>query len=116
MKKIELILRHILEDCSDIQSFIADMNEVEFIENNMVKKAVCMSLINIGELVKSLPIDFCENHSELPWKKIAGMRDITAHKYKQLDMVAVWRVAKERIPELLSFINTFLEGEAENNK
>jgi uncharacterized protein with HEPN domain len=92
------------------------MNETDFINNNMVKKAVCMSLINIGELVKSLPIDFCDKHSELPWKKIAGMRDITAHKYKQLDMIAVWRVAKERIPKLLSFINVFLKGESGNKE
>jgi uncharacterized protein with HEPN domain len=111
MKKVKLILLHILEDCSDIQNFIAGMNETDFMNNNMVKKAVCMSLINIGELVKSLPMDFCEKYSELPWRKIAGMRDITAHKYKQLDMIAVWRVAKERIPELLKFINTYLENE-----
>jgi uncharacterized protein with HEPN domain len=66
-----------------------------------------MSLINIGELVKSLPQDFCSAHDDLPWKRIAGMRDLVAHKYKTLDMQAVWLVAKERVPEILSFIRKY---------
>ncbi|NLB41554.1 MAG: hypothetical protein GX815_04715 [Clostridiales bacterium] len=41
-----------------------------------MKKAVCTSLINIGELVKALPQEFCEVNPQLPWKRIAGMRDI----------------------------------------
>ncbi len=63
-----------------------------------------MSLIHIGELVKGLPQEFCEANPELPWKRIARMRDIVAHKYKALDMDAVWEVVSVRIPEILSFI------------
>ena len=70
-----------------------------------MKKAVCTSLINIGELVKALPQEFCEVNPQLPWKRIAGMRDIVAHKYKTIDMDAVWEVVNVRIPEILSFIH-----------
>ncbi|MGI6712373.1 MAG: DUF86 domain-containing protein, partial [Bacillota bacterium] len=64
-------------------------------------------LINIGELVKSLPKNFCDANPQLPWRRIAGMRDIAAHKYKQLDMDAVWIVANERIQEILDFIEDY---------
>jgi uncharacterized protein with HEPN domain len=104
MKKIDVILFHILEDCNDIQNFIKDESKESFLSNIMLKKAVCMSLINIGELVKSLPKTFCEQHPQLPWKRIAGMRDIAAHKYKQLDMEAMWIVADKRVPEIIDFI------------
>ncbi len=58
MKKIETILRHMKQDAVEIQDFIKGLNETEFTINILVRKAVCMSLINIGELVKTLPDEF----------------------------------------------------------
>jgi uncharacterized protein with HEPN domain len=58
MKRVENIFDHIKEDCEDIQTFIQGVSKDEFLNNTMLKKAVCMSLINIGELVKSLPQEF----------------------------------------------------------
>ena len=75
----------------------------------MVRKAVCMSLINIGELVKTLPDDFREGYSEIPWKQMAGLRDLAAHKYHRLDFSAIWNVAVNRIPELLNFIDRYFD-------
>ena len=83
------------------------MNERSFLENKLVRNAVGMSLINIGELVKSLPMDFHEANPQIPWRRIAGMRDMAAHKYQTLDMVAVWNVVQNRIPEILAFINSY---------
>jgi uncharacterized protein with HEPN domain len=108
MKKVEIILLHIKQDASEIQDFIQGLNEETFVTNLLVRKAVCMSLINIGELVKTLPSEFRDNNPEIPWKRIAGLRDLAAHKYHQLDWEAIWNVAVNRIPELLDFINLFL--------
>jgi uncharacterized protein with HEPN domain len=110
MKKIETILLHIRQDALEIQDFIAGLDGEAFTANLLVRKAVCMSLINIGELVKSLPNEFRDNNPEIPWKRIAGLRDLAAHKYHQLDWEAVWNVAVNRIPELLDFINLFFSG------
>lgn len=107
MSRIDDILEHIIEDCQDIENFIKGISYEEFINNIMIQKAVAMSLINIGELVKSLPKDFCEANSELPWRRIAGMRDLVAHKYKTLNMKTVWLVAVEHIPEIKSFIHSY---------
>lgn len=62
-----------------------------FCEDEMLKRAVCMTVINIGELVKNLS-DNCRNthsrntHRGIPWKEITGFRDIAAHKYQTLCM------------------------------
>ena len=110
MKKTNIIFEHIKEDCLDIQAFIQDVSKDEFLNNKMLKKAICMSLINIGELVKALPKEFCENNPQLPWRRISGMRDIAAHKYKTLDMDAVWEVVITRIPQILNFIESKFSG------
>jgi len=108
MKKTEIILRHIRQDALEILDFIKGFDEVGFIDNLIVRKAVCMSLINIGESVKTLPVEFRDKNSEIPWERIAGLRDLAAHKYHQLDFGAVWNVATDRIPELIKFIDLYL--------
>ena len=107
MSRIDNILSHIEEDCNDIIEFTNGITEEQFLGSKLVNKAVAMSLINIGELVKVLPAEFCDKYNAIPWKRIAGMRDIVAHKYKTLNMSAVWGVAHNKIPEIKQFINEY---------
>lgn len=111
MNRCKDILLHMREDCVDIRQFIEGMTEDEFANNKLVRNAVGMSLINIGELVKALPMDFREEHSKLPWRRIAGMRDLAAHKYQALDISAIWNVAKNRVPEIMEFIDEYIKTE-----
>lgn len=43
--------------------------------------SILYNLIVIGEAVKSLPTKAKVRHPDIPWKEIAGMRDILAHEY-----------------------------------
>jgi len=63
-----------------------------------------MSLINIGELTKSISSAFKTENKQIPWKNISGLRDITAHKYHTLNLDIVWSVVKNDIPTLKDFI------------
>ena len=103
MVRINVIFDHIRECCEDIFEFVRDMTLEDFLSNKLVRNAVWMSLINIGELVKALPIEYRNAHPEMPRKRLAGIRDLAAHKYQTRDMVAVWNVIQDRIPELYEF-------------
>lgn len=104
MKKDSEILKHLLEDALDILQYTAQSTFHDFVSNSMMRKAVCMSLINIGELSKSLSSTFKTEHRNMPWKSIAGLRDITAHKYHSLNLDVVWSVVENDIPKLREFI------------
>ena len=62
-------------------------------------RAICMTLINIGELVKHLTQEFRDTHKAIPWRAISGMRDITAHKYQTLRKEDVYSTCVEDIPD-----------------
>ncbi len=104
-ERTKRILALMREDCADAISFAEQVGSVdEFCANKLVRKAVVMSIINIGELAKKLPDEFKREHSEIPWRKIAGMRDLAAHGYHIMDYSIVWSVTRESVPELFSFI------------
>jgi uncharacterized protein with HEPN domain len=105
MKRDIELLKHISTDINDILLYTTDLNFDDFISNSMVRKAVCMSLINIGELTKNLSPAFKAKHKQIPWKSISGLRDITAHKYHTLNLDIVWSVVINDIPKLNEFIS-----------
>ena len=102
MVRVNVILDHIRECCEDIFDFVRDMELEDFLSNKLVRNAVGMSLINIGELVKALPIEYRDEHPEIPWKRIAGMRDLAAHKYQTLDMVLFGTSYRTEFPSCMS--------------
>ena len=76
-----------------------------FSSDEKTKRAVCMTFINIGELVKNLTDDFREKHSHVRWRDIAGLRDIAAHRYQTLRTEDIWETIKQDIPILYEQIS-----------
>ena len=77
-----------------------------FLENELLKRALGMTAINIGELVKVVTDDTRSQYNDFPWKAVAGMRDITAHRYQTLRMEDVYFTVHDEYPLLrLSLIH-----------
>jgi uncharacterized protein with HEPN domain len=94
-----------LDDALDAMNFAKEVGNVEaFSTNKLYRKAVIMSILSIGELAKNLPQEFKSAHKEIPWKRIAGMRDIAAHGYHVMDDDIIWDVVMHSIPELVQFL------------
>ncbi len=79
-----------------------------FNENEVLKRAICMTVINIGELVKALTTDLRAEYKNIAWKSIAGFRDIAAHKYQTLHMQDVYFTVVNDFPQLKKDIEQIL--------
>ena len=103
--RTQTILEYMLEDALDVVKFVDEIKSQEALSNNsLYRKAVIMSILNIGELAKKLPQEFKVSHNQIPWKKITGMRDVAAHGYHVMDDAIIWDVATHSIPELVEFL------------
>lgn len=63
----------------------------------------------IGEATKRVSTEFRASHPEIPWKEMAGMRDVLIHDYRDVDIPNVWTAVTESIPALLEALEPLLQ-------
>ena len=103
-----ILLQKVLSEIEIAQKMMDGFSLEQFEQNEMLKRAVSMTVINIGELVKNLSEQTRLSHTHIPWKAIAGFRDIAAHKYQTLRMEDVYETVTADFPSLKEQIEKIL--------
>lgn len=107
MKDDRVYLCHIRDAIERIESYTSKGKEA-FFRETIVQDAVIRNLEVIGEAVKNLSPDFRARHPEIPWSRIAGMRDVLIHGYFGVRLETVWNAVENRLPELKHYIELLL--------
>jgi uncharacterized protein with HEPN domain len=95
-----IFLQHILESLELIQEYLYKVSERKFKSSPAIQDRVLYRLMIIGEAVKNMPEKIRRQHAEIPWKAIAGLRDVLIHQYFGVDLDEVWLILKNRLPLL----------------
>ncbi|WP_414543829.1 DUF86 domain-containing protein [Nostoc sp. CCY0012] len=95
-------------------SFVSGMTKAEFVEDQKTIAAVMYAIAVMGEATKRLSKEFREQHSHLPWKQLAGLRDHLIHDYKNIDLDILWDVVSVEIPALLVNLAPLLPKQEES--
>jgi uncharacterized protein with HEPN domain len=98
-----------------IADFIGGMEKASFLVDKRTQSAVLHQLLIIGEAVKRLSGKFRTEHPQIPWTKMAGMRDVLIHAYDIVDLDQVWQTATVNIPRVISQLEPLIPRQEGNN-
>ena len=109
-RDLRLYLTDILIAGEKVIRYTEGMNFENFVADERTFDAVIRNLQIIGEAVKNIPDNVRELNPEMEWRKIAGLRDILAHAYFQIEDEIIWDVVENKVPSLLGVVSQLLEG------
>jgi len=108
-RDLKLFVKDILGSISDIEAFSNGLNKKNLSEDRMRQYAIMRGIEIIGEATKNIPDNFRKKYPEVPWRKIAGLRDISIHAYFNIDLDIMWEIIKEDLPKLKKEIEKILK-------
>ena len=108
-KEPRIFIAHILESISEIEGYTSGMTLAGFLKSKLVQDASIRRLEIIGEAVKRIPSATRAEAKDIPWKQIAGLRDILIHEYFGVDVKLVWKVIRTNLPELKRNMSALLK-------
>jgi uncharacterized protein with HEPN domain len=85
-----------------------DRNNLQ--ENDEKQAAILYRLIIIGEATKRLSNEFREQYPMIPWRQMAGLRDVVIHDYDELDFDILWNVIHISLPDILPEVQAILKN------
>ncbi len=107
-REIADYLADILGSITEAEEFVSGMSYESFAADKKTVNAVIRSLEVLGEATKHIPATFRNKHPNIPWSKMAGMRDVLIHDYMGVELRTVWKVVQERLPETKPLIEDLL--------
>jgi uncharacterized protein with HEPN domain len=99
---IDILLGEILDAIDLLRTYTESLGFDEFAENIEKQDAVIRRLEIIGEAVKGIPEHVRANHPAVPWRDIAGARDVLIHEYFRVDLEMAWDMVRKDLPLLES--------------
>jgi len=99
MKRDTIYLKHIRDAIGKVNQYVS-VGYQEFMAHSHWQDATMRQLEIIGEATKRLSDDIRIQYPDIPWRRIAGMRDVLIHDYMGVDLEAVWEVTQQNLDDL----------------
>lgn len=111
MSRDDATLLDMLKAARLVVAFKGTLTKKAFLRDVKTQSAILHQLLVIGEAVKRLSEEFRAHHAEVPWVRIAGMRDKLIHAYDAVDLDEVWKTVTKDIAPLISFLEPLVPRE-----
>ena len=104
-------LADILDAAQGVRRIVGNKTFTEFDNDYAAPLAVAKLLEVIGEATKNLSTAIRNQHPSIPWRKMAGLRDILVHRYRETNNEQLFKIVEDDIPKLIAEIETMIPAD-----
>jgi uncharacterized protein with HEPN domain len=104
-----IFLDDIVQGAQQALEYTRGYSREQFFAERRTFQAVVLNLLFIGEATKNIPQEIRAAYPDVPWRDMAGLRDIIVHRYFGLQKDVIWKVVHEDLPRLLAQVERILE-------
>ncbi|AET65691.1 HepT-like ribonuclease domain-containing protein [Methanothrix harundinacea] len=101
-------LLDIAEAIERIEKYASKGREA-FEDDELIQNWILHHLQVIGEAARAISEELKDEHDEMPWQQIVGMRHILVHRYFEVDIDLIWSVVEDDVPVLKQQIDLILK-------
>jgi len=101
-----------ISDCLERIAEYTEHGEATFLASRLIQDGVIRNLEVIGEATKNLSEDLRTANPSIPWRQIAGMRDVLIHDYLKVNLSRVWRTVESDLPPLDAAVQRLLQQDS----
>lgn len=106
-KDPRVYLAQILERIDRILEYTQEGKEA-FFADVRTQDAVIRNFEVIGEAIKRIPDDYRTSHPTIPWRQLAGLRDVLIHRYEGISIQEIWQMVARDLKPLRQAISGIL--------
>jgi uncharacterized protein with HEPN domain len=104
-------LLDMLQSAQRALDYASGLSENQFMADNLRQDAILRQLTILGEASKKISNELRTAHPDIPWRKVAGFRDVVVHDYFGVDLKEVWRIIRDDLPSLVKLLEPLVPPE-----
>lgn len=109
MQKNKLYLQHILQAIESIEQYFSNARFTNIRNDEIFTDALARQLGIIGEATTRITQKFRDQHPELPYRKMIGMRNFLIHEYEKTERKIIFDTCEKNLPPLKEAIQKILQ-------
>jgi uncharacterized protein with HEPN domain len=110
MKDDSIYLRHIIDAFTQVDHYMDGISHEEFFSNKLLQDGVIRQLEVMGEAARNLSDDFRNEHPQIPWSQMIGLRNRMTHAYFNVNLQIIWEIVRGDLPDLKRKIQCILDN------
>ena len=84
-----------------ILGYCAGLDYAQFTADTMLVEACVFNLSQMGELANRVEDSFAQQHPDIPWRLLYGLRNRIVHDYEGVNLQLIWEIIEDELPRLL---------------